>query len=78
VPVDHGTRLTCALTMAVSGARPGFAAENFQRLGFDLFFLPPAADVRHDVAENVERRTPGYPTPDTACIVDNQTRLMTN
>ena len=49
--------------MLLPFAAPQQLADLFLQL---LFFV---LDVRNDVAQNVQRGTPGYPAPLTACIV---------
>ena len=72
-PCGHArpaTRFACALTgnSALAIVSPSTRAEELLNLDFDLRLF--VADERNDVAENVERRQrPGYPAPETACIV---------
>jgi hypothetical protein len=70
MPVHH--RHAVGVGAHDDGMRGVHGAEDLLRLALDLLFLP--GDAGDYVAQNVQRRHPRIPAPDTACIVVTTTR----
>ena len=73
-PSITATRLVCALTIAGCGVRPPSAPRIFS-VSLSIFSSSPLMNGT-TLPRMSSEGTPGYPAPDTACIVETTTRLQ--